>query len=62
MDEKIIDLISEENEILRRQVIEAEGLLRACYSYVEFHFERSRAGTGYEAKRLMDAILKYIGE
>ena len=62
MDEKTIDVLIEENDMLRKQIIEAEGLLRASLPYAYYHFERSRAGYGQESKKLIDSIKKFIGD
>ena len=62
MDEKTIDVLIEENDMLRKQVFEAEGLLKAALPYCYYHFERSRAGFGQESKRLIDSIKKFIGD
>lgn len=59
-DQKIIDLVSEENEILREKIITAENLFRECLPYIEFHFARARFSE--PSKRLIDLIKKFIGD
>ncbi len=60
MDEKTIDLLLVEKDMLRKQVLESEGLLKACLPYVEFHFERAR--NRLPSAKLIEAIKKFIGE
>lgn len=45
---------------LEQRITVLETLLRACYPYVQFHYERSAAGFGKESKELLDAIDKIL--
>ena len=60
MDERTIEFLSDEIDLLRKKVLEAEGILKTCLPYVEFHFDRAR--DRLPSKRLIEAIKKFIGE
>ena len=59
-DEKTIDTIIEENDLLRKQVITGEELLRLCMPFVQFHNERARFRQ--PSHELLEAIKMYLGE
>ncbi len=44
------------------KLVIAESLLKQCINYVQYQYERSAVGYGREAKNLIEAIKKFIGE
>ena len=59
-DERTIDTLIEENDMLRKQIITGEELLKLCMPFVKFHNDRARFRQ--PSHELLEAIKDYLGE